>query len=153
MPEPTAQSSIEINAPAEKVYELVSDVPNVPNWAAEVDRCTWVEGADGPAVGAKFRGINSNAGRRWPMSCEVTAADPGRRFAFKVGMAGITTALWWYDIEPTATGCKVTEGTRRQHPKILADLVNRLIGVADRDAHNQANIEKTLAALKAHAEG
>lgn len=152
MTEPTAQSSIEINAPAERVYELVSDVPNVPKWAAEVDKCTWVEGADGPEVGAKFRGINENKGRRWPMTCKVTDAEPGKRFAFQVSLV-VPSALWWYDIEPTETGCKVTEGTRRLQPKIIVDLINRLIGVPDRDSHNQANIEKTLAALKAHAEG
>lgn len=153
MPEPTAQSSIEIAAPAEKVYDLVADVPNVPNWAAEVDKCTWLDGADGPKVGAKFRGINQHKSVRWPMTCEVVDAEPGKRFAFDVKVFGlVTSAKWWYDIEPTASGAKVTEGTQRLHPKIVTDLVNRLAGIADRDKHNQANIEKTLAKLKQHAE-
>lgn len=153
MPEPTAQSSIEIAASPELVYELVSDVPNLPNWAAETDRCTWLGEADRAVVGAKFRGRNKHNRRVWATTCTVTAADPGRRFAFKVQVAGVPSALWRYDIEPTADGCRVTESTRRVSPRPAALLVNRLLlGISDRDSHNQRNIEHTLAKLKEHAE-
>lgn len=152
MAEPTAQSSIDIAAPAELVYELVSDVPNTPEWTEEAAKCTWVGGADGPAVGAKFRGVNEHKSRKWPMSCTVTDADPPRRFAFKVQLAGLTTALWRYEIEPTAGGCRITESTVRTSPLVPTMVTNRLLGIADRDRHNQANIEQSLANLKELAE-
>ena len=149
----TAQSSIEIAAPAELVYDLVSNVPDLPKWAAETDRCTWLDGAEGPAVGARFRGRNSYHGRRWATTCTVTDADPGRRFGFRVQTAGFATASWRYEIEPTETGCRVTESTLRTVPRPIALLVNRLLlGIPDRDAHNQRNIERTLARLKEYAE-
>ncbi|MGH3738100.1 MAG: SRPBCC family protein [Micromonosporaceae bacterium] len=153
MPTPTAQSSIEIAAPPELVYDLVSNVPDTGKWAAETDRCRWLGGADGPAVGARFQGRNRHKGRVWATTCEVTHAEPGRRFEFRVRTAGVPSASWRYTIEPTAAGCRVTESTLRLAPRPVALLVNRaLLGIPDRDSHNQANIERTLAQLKTYAE-
>jgi uncharacterized protein YndB with AHSA1/START domain len=152
MEDPTAEASIEIAASPEQVYELVSDVVGVPRWAVEVNRCVWKGGATGPAVGAKFRGRNKNSWRSWSTTSKVTAAEPGRRFAFQVYAVGVPTAQWEYEIEPTEGGCRVTERTRRQVPSAVATPANRLLGVKNRDAHNQRNIEATLANLKAFAE-
>ncbi|MGH3657697.1 MAG: SRPBCC family protein [Micromonosporaceae bacterium] len=153
MAEPTAQSSIDIAAPPALVYELVSNVPEMPRWAAENDRCVWIGGADGAVIGARFRGRNQHRGRRWATICEVTEADPSRRFGFKVRVANLPSALWRYDIEPSDSGCRVTESTRRLTPRLLARVVNRvLFGIRDRDVHNQRNIERTLAQLKEYAE-
>lgn len=154
MAEPTASSSIEIAAPPSLVYELVSDVTEVPKWAVETDRNSWLGGADKAAVGAKFRGRNRHKNRRWVTTCVVTDADPGRRFAFRVHVAGVPSAIWRYDIEPTDGGCRVAESTRRLTPRPVALLVNRFgLGIPDRDKHNQRNIERTLAQLKEYAEG
>jgi uncharacterized protein YndB with AHSA1/START domain len=152
MDDPTAQGSIDIDVPPELAYELITDVTTLPEWAAEADRCRWLGDATGPAVGARFRGRNRHKGRRWSTTCKVTAADPGRRFAFTVVVMGARTAEWEYEIEPTGAGCRVTESTRRLGPRTPSKLANRLLGIRDRDAHNQANIERTLAGLKAHAE-
>lgn len=152
MDDPTAQSTIEVDAPPALVYDLVTDIAGAAEWAEEADAARWLGGATGPAVGARFRGRNRHKGRRWSTTCTVTAADPGRRFAFDVSLAGVTTARWEYEIEPTGTGCRVTERTRRVVPLPVATVANRLLGVRDRDAHNQANIERTLANLKRHAE-
>ncbi|RZS36820.1 polyketide cyclase/dehydrase/lipid transport protein [Herbihabitans rhizosphaerae] len=153
MAEPTARASIEIAASPAAVYDLVSDVTTLPEWAAETERCTWLGGADRAAVGAQFRGRNKHKGRPWGTTCTVTAADPGKRFAFGVRVAGLPSAKWSYDIEPTEGGCRVTESTTRLAPRPLALVANRvLFGIPDRDKHNQANIEKTLAQLKKRAE-
>jgi len=149
---PTASASIEIGAPAELVYDIVSDVTRVPDWAAETEQCKWVGGATGAAVGAKFRGRNRYRTIPWWTTCKVIAAEPARRFAFQVYAGGLPSAQWEYVVEPTDHGCRVTESTRRQVPKALAGPVNRLLGVRDRDAHNQRNIESTLTSLKQFAE-
>lgn len=153
MPKPTAQGTIEIAAPPELVYELVSNVPELPKWAAETEKCRWIDGSDGPAVGAKFRGRNRHKGRVWATTCVVTDAEPGRRFGFRAHTAGVPSASWRYSIEPTPDGCRVTESTLRLVPRPLMLLVNRtVLGIPDRDQHNQANIERTLAQLKEYAE-
>ena len=153
MATPTAQSSVTIDAPADVVYDLVSDVTRAGEWAAETTRGTWLGDATGSAVGARFRGHNKHRGRPWSTTCVVTAAEPGRAFEFRVGLAGVRTALWRYEIEPTESGCRVTESTTRLVPKAATVPLNLLaLGIRDRDKHNQANIEKTLAKLKTYAE-
>ena len=155
--QPTASASIEIEAPASLVYEIVSDVARIPEWAAETERCRWVGGATGPAVGAKFRGTNRYRTLPWTTTCKVTAADPGKRFAFDVYFGVLPTARWEYLIEPAGPAsdsgrCRVTESTWRLVPKPISTPVNLLLGIRDRDAHNQHNIETTLGKLEDYAE-
>ena len=55
-------------------------------------------------------------------------------------------------IAATAAGCTVTE-TWTDDRGALVTLIGRFVtGVADREAHNRAGMERTLAALKAAAE-
>lgn len=149
MDQPDATGSVEIEAPPELVYELVSDVPNMPTWAAECVRCKWLGDATGPELGARFVGSNRNGRFRWSTVAEVTAAEPARRFAFTV----LWTSRWEYLIEPTASGCRVTESTWDIRNwfmrRVLAPL---LTGVRDRGTHNTANIAATLASLKTASE-
>ena len=35
----------------ETVYELVADVTRMPEFSPEIRRCSWLDGATGPAVG------------------------------------------------------------------------------------------------------
>lgn len=152
MASPTAAATIDIDAPADLVYDIISDIERLPEWAAETASCRWISLATGPAVGARFRGTNAHNGRRWGNECVVTDVDPGRRFGWHVTYFGRPSASWRYEVEPTDTGCRVTESTRRLVPKAIAGPVNLLLGITDRDEHNQRNIERTLASLKEHAE-
>jgi uncharacterized protein YndB with AHSA1/START domain len=153
MERPTAEAAIDIAAPPERVYELVSDVVRVPEWALEVDRCSWLGDATGPVVGARFRGSNKHTWRRWRTTSTITAADPPTQFAFRVKSGVVTTADWEYLIEPIDGGCRITELTERKAPDLLVKVVSRFgLGIRDRDEHNQRNIEASLARLKEHAE-
>ena len=146
-------TSVDVAAPPQVVYDLVSDVPNMPKWAAETYRCDWLDGATGPSVGARFQGRNQHGKARWATVSSVTDADPGRLFAFKVTLWGMPVARWGYRIEPTAGGCRVTETN-----EILANwFIQRVLaplgtGVKDRATHNLRNMERTLAQLKQAAE-
>ena len=83
----------------------------------------------------------------------MTAAEPGRRFAFDVDFAGVPIARWAYDLEPTPTGCTVTESwdDRRGRPLPIASVP--LMGIADRAEHNRRSMQTTLTALRLAAEG
>ena len=81
----------------------------------------------------------------------MTAAQPGRRFAWRVTAVGSPIAEWSYDIEPVGSGCRVTERTADLRNAFFRRVVGPLgTGVADRSEHNRRNIERTLQALSAY---
>ena len=153
--EPSASASVRIAAEPRTVYALVTDLATLTQLAEETERMRWERG-DAAAVGARFRGENRNGARRWTTSCTVTAADPGREFAFAVvfalGPVRIPVARWSYRIEAEADGCRVVEGTWDERPRWFRPIAERSTGVRDRTGANVRHIERTLARLKARAE-
>jgi len=141
-----------IAAGPERVYDLVSDLAQMGKWSPEAVGGRWVGGADGPAVGARFRGNNRKGWRRWSTVATVTTADRGKRFAFRVTVGPLAVSEWSYDFESTADGTKVIERWRDLRSSLM-DLTSRpLMGVYDRPEHNRANMVRTLAVLKAAIE-
>jgi hypothetical protein len=143
--------SADIAAAATTVYSLVSDVTRMGEWSTETTSCRWL-GPPGPAVGATFRGSNRYGIVRWSTTCTVTAADPGRRFAFSVSRGTVLISEWCYQIEPAPGGCTVTESWVDKRPGWLRLTSPAVIGIVNRPAHNRAGMQATLAALKAAAE-
>ncbi|MBJ8344725.1 SRPBCC family protein [Antrihabitans sp. YC2-6] len=152
MTEPSATGTIEVAAPAAAVYAVVSDPAQLVTVAEETTKIVHRRARVGQ-VGARFMGINRRGWRLWPTLSKVTDADPGRRFAFEVGEFGIPVSRWQYDIESTATGCKVTESTWDRRPNWFKPVTVPFTGVRDRPIVNAQNIAKTLARLKDHVEG
>lgn len=152
MSAPSASAQTTIAAPAEAVYALVSDLPGLEKVAVEFEKGRWLDGDRQARVGARFRGSNRRAWRRWTTTVTVTDAEPGRRFAFDVAFYGMPIARWQYDIEPEATGCTVTESTWDRRPAFFRPFGNLATGVSDRAEHNRRNMERTLRQLKAAAE-
>lgn len=153
MTEPNASAHTEVAASPEAVYALVSDLPGMAALAPELSAGTWLDGAREAGVGARFRGQNKQGRRSWSTTVTVTDADPGRRFAFEVtSVAGIRVSRWQYDIEPTGTGCRVSEHTWDRRPAWFRPLANPVTGVRDRSDANRRNMADTLRQLKAAAE-
>lgn len=144
--------SRDVGAPAETVWELVSDLPRMGEWSPENEGGSWIKGATGPTPGAAFRGSNRQGTKSWKTVAKVVDAEPGRRFSFRVSALGIPVALWEYDITPTDTGCTVTESWTDLRPGFFKPIAAKATGVTDRAAHNRSSIEETLANLAAAAE-
>ena len=51
---------------------------------------------------------------------------------------------WVYDIEPTATGCRVTHSWVDHRGKLAGVIGGVISGVPDRSTHNRRNMEVTL---------
>ena len=153
MSEPSASARTVVNASPDVVYALVSDPRRMAALTEELERAGWLGGAGEAAVGARFRGHNRRAWRRWSTTATVTDAEPGRRFAFEVSsFAGIPVSRWQYDIEATGEGCVVAEHTWDRRPAWFRPLANLVTGVRDRADQNQRNMEHTLSRLKAAVE-
>lgn len=150
--EPTVISSIEIAAPATRVWELVSDLPGMGDFSPENDGGTWQSGATGPVVGAVFRGQNRRGLRRWSTRSTVTTCEPGRSFAFAVTSAGLRVARWGYELVETSDGCIVTESWWDERGPVVRRLGALMTGVGDRDAYTRTSIAQTLNRVKHRAE-
>jgi uncharacterized protein YndB with AHSA1/START domain len=148
-------ASITVRAPAEALWAMVTDVTRTGEWSPEATGGAWIDGATGPAVGARFKGTNRRGRTRWATTCEVTASAPGREFTFVTGRPGKPETVWRYVFEPDGDGgTRVTESFQLVKPLgAVSNLVTRVTtGVKDRRADLEANIRVSLARLKAIAE-
>jgi len=148
----TISVSQSVGAPAQQVWEMLSDLPRMGEWSPENRGGTWVKGATGPAVGARFKGANANDKKNWKTDAKVTTCVPGTAFAFDVSVAAFAVATWSYTIEATPSGCVVTETWTDKRGKLVKALGGPVSGVADREVHNRSGMETTLANLAAAAE-
>jgi hypothetical protein len=121
-------------------------------WSPETTSCRWLGDATGPAVGARFKGNNRDGWRRWSTICTVIAAEPGRRFAFDVGMGPLPVARWTYDFADEGDGCRVTETWTDRRLSWMVRFSPVVMGVRDRGEHNRAGMETTLTELARAAE-
>lgn len=144
-----------VDAPPEKLYELVSDVRRMGEWSPETRRAEWVGGATGPAVGARFKGTNQHGPVRWSTKPRVVVADEGREFAFVVSHLGKDMTKWSYRFEPDGEGTTVTESFEMlvDMPWYIAASERWLMGVKDRKADLEAAMALTLQRLKVVADG
>jgi uncharacterized protein YndB with AHSA1/START domain len=146
-----------IAAPAEQVYELVADVTRMPEFSPEILDCHWVDGADGPAVGARFRARNKVPGRpSWTNKPVVTDMVPGRSFAFARTEKFAGTVEWTYRFEPDADGAgtTVTESYTVTRPLSAVGwfIIGTLFGRKDRRTDMRSGMEQTLERMRAVAE-
>ena len=141
-----------INAPASRLYEMVADVTRTPEWSPEITRCEWLDGANGPAVGARFKSWNRVAGFRWTNKPVVEVADPGREFTFLRTEPMGGTLRWRYQFTPTEGGTTVEESYEVTRP--IGRLLYLLFWVqgGQRAADMRRGMQTTLTRLKAAAE-
>jgi uncharacterized membrane protein len=137
-----------VDAPAVRVWELVADVTQTHRYSEETFEAEWLDGATGPAVGARFRGHVKRNGRGptyWTV-CRVTACDPGREFGFEVLAGGRVVNTWHYAFRPADHGTDVTESFRL--PASPATRVYWALFGWARGRTNRANMRTTLRRVK-----
>lgn len=150
MPQPLPISAtVEVAASPDAVWEVVSDVTRMPEWSPEL-RWLFVVGSKEPRVGMNLVGINRRKLVLWPTTSVVTRFEPGRAVAWRTRESGAT---WTYELEPTATGTRLTG--RRDLPKFTTGtaLLAPIIGGAEGHDHElAAGIRSTLEQIKATVE-
>jgi uncharacterized protein YndB with AHSA1/START domain len=145
------QATIQIQAPPEKVYAMLSDVTRMGEWSPECVKAEWVGDATGPAVGARFKGHNKlNWLIRWSSTPTVKVADPGREFTFETGRPGKEQTRWTYRFAPKDGGTELTESfealTYSAFQKLTANPEKRTEKLV-------TDIQQTLERIKQAAEG
>jgi hypothetical protein len=137
------------------VYALVADVTRTPEFSPEVQRCTWLDDATGPAVGARFEAVNKvRRGPAWKNYPVVVAARPGREFAFSRTEKFSGTLVWRYQFEPAGNGTRLTESYDVTQPisRLGWFVIGRLYGSRDRRAELRAGMQRTVERIRETAE-
>lgn len=144
--------TLRIGASPERIYDIVSDVTQMGRLSPECTGGKWLGGATGPAVGARFKGMNKRGWFRWSTTNEVVTAEPGREFSFETQQSG---TRWSYRMEPDGDGTLVTESRApwRDRP-LIAKLASRLFlgGLDEHEEEMREGLRATLERLKAVAE-
>lgn len=143
------QATVQIQAPPEKVYAMLSDVTRMGEWSPECAKAEWIEGATGPASGARFKGSNKKGILRWSTKPTVKVADPGREFTFEVGRPGKEDTRWTYRLAPKDGGTELTEAFEALRYNLFFKVVQP---PKRRTRELQHGIETTLERIKQAAE-
>ena len=144
-----------VAAPPDAVYALVADVTRMPEFSPEVVSCRWLDGATGPAVGARFEAVNSaDGGKTWKNRPVVTVAEPGREFAFSRTEPLAGTIVWRYRFDPDDAGTRLVESYEVERPvtRLGWFVIEKVFRGGDRRQALRAGMRTTLERLRATAE-
>ena len=144
--------AITIDAPADVVYELISDPMRMAEWSPECVACEWVGHAIEPVVGARFRGASRNGRRRWKTMSTISEMRPSELFAWEVTYFRQPVARWEYRIEPDGQRVRLIESVEDRRGRLLRTVSPLITGSPDRAKRNADTMESTLKAVKAAAE-
>jgi uncharacterized protein YndB with AHSA1/START domain len=104
----SCSASVVIAASTDEVWDVVADVTRVGEWSGECRGCSWVEGWEAAAPGARFRGRNRRGGFRWTRLNEFVAVDKPRRLVWRT----VARPPYLDSVEWQVTLTEEPEGTR-----------------------------------------
>jgi len=146
--------TVQVAAPPERLWALLSDVTNAGRWSPECTGCEWEgDGPHAPVVGAEFKGHNRHGFMRWTTHCVVVAAEEPSHFAFQVKESGMR---WGYRFEPDGEGgTRLTEYRDKTRKISLPVRMVQKSGILGRDREGLMveGMRETLERVKAAAEG
>ncbi|BBX00526.1 polyketide cyclase [Mycolicibacterium moriokaense] len=150
MAEPLLQAQIEINAPVEKVWSLISDLRLMPQWSPQ---CRLMKALGGPLrQGSRTLNFNRRNLLFWPTTSRITEFIPEKKLAFRVDQNG---TVWSYELEPTENGTRVIESRHAENGvSAFSNLsVNALMGgVPNFERELVDGMNESLSRIKAAAE-
>lgn len=149
---PADRVSLRIDASADDLYAMVSDVTRMWRLSPECTGGRWLKSLDRPIVGARFVGFNRSGFAWWCTVNRVVVADPGREFAFETG--GSATR-WGYEFDERDGATTVTESRRAIRARPLVARIFSKIALGGSDAHDdevRVGMRTTLERLKRLAE-
>jgi uncharacterized protein YndB with AHSA1/START domain len=96
-------ATVHMAAPADEIWRLITDVHSIGRYSPEVFEAEWLDGATGPALGARFRGHvkRNEIGPVYWTVCRITACEPGREFGFEVLVGDRAVNNWHYRLAPS----------------------------------------------------
>ena len=136
-----------IEASPQALYDLIADVTRTPEITPDIVKVEWLDGATGPAVGARFKATNKQGrGPNWSNKPVITMLEPGREIAWERTEFAGGTVEWRYRFEPEGSGTRITESYRVVKPLALFGwfIIGTLYGLKDRRSDLRATMLRTL---------
>ncbi len=140
-----------IDAPADTIFDLVTDITRIPEWSPETVGAKWLGDATAAAVGARFAGTNRLGKNSWTTKPTIIALEAGRLFEFKV--PGKRGPIWRYELHVAGDSTEIFESAlQAKRSPALIRFFQRRAGVTDRAASLRQNMSTTLDRLAVAAE-
>lgn len=149
MAAPLLQAETTINAPVAKVWELVSDLKNMPRWSPQ---CRLMKTFGPLQPGARTINLNRRKFLFWPTTSRIIEVIPEKKLAFRVNE---NNTVWSYELEPTETGTRLVETRHAENgvKPVSTMLVNAVMGgVPSFERELVEGMNESLARIKAAAE-
>jgi uncharacterized protein YndB with AHSA1/START domain len=110
---PSTSVSAHVDAPPAAVWALVTDLNLSARFSDEFQGADWLDDAEGPALGARFRGRNEHpAGGAWESTSYVVELEPERVFGWAVSDPHHPAASWRFTLEPEGAGTRLSQWMR-----------------------------------------
>jgi uncharacterized protein YndB with AHSA1/START domain len=146
---PLLQAQVDINAPASKVWALISDFRRMSEWSPQ---CRWMKPFGPLRQGTRTLNFNRRNRMFWPTTCTVVEVIPAKKLAFRVNA---NRSVWSYELEPNGEGTRVIESRHAENGvSAFSNLtVNALFGgTANFERELVDGMNASLANIKAAAE-
>ncbi len=143
------QAQVDINAPASKVWALISDFRRMPEWSPQ---CRWMKPFGPLRQGTRTLNLNRRNRMFWTTTCTVVEVIPEKRLAFRVNQ---NRTIWTYELERNGEGTRVIESRHAENGvTAFSNLsVNALFGgTANFEGELLEGMNASLANIKAAAE-
>lgn len=150
MAAPLLQTQININAPASKVWALISDFGRMPQWSPQ---CRVMKPMGPIRQGTRTLNINRRGWMFWPTTCTITELLPEKKLAFRVNTNG---TVWSYELEPNGESTRVVESRHAENgAKAVSNMLVKTFmgGETSFDSELVDGMNESLAKIKAAAEG
>jgi Polyketide cyclase / dehydrase and lipid transport len=158
---PTVSVSADVVASPAAIWELVSDIQLSSRFSTEVSGAEWLDGADGPTLGARFVGHSAHdAIGAWTTTCIVSGFEEDGLFEWSViGRDDDVSSIWRYTITDHGDGSVRVDYWFQMGPgrgglnyaiDRMPDKEDRI--VARRLEEHRLNMERVLAGIKELAE-
>jgi uncharacterized protein YndB with AHSA1/START domain len=146
---PLLQAQVDIDAPASKVWALVSDFGRMPQWSPQ---CRWMKALGPLRPGTRTLNLNRRNRLFWPTTCTVVEVIPEKRLAFRVNT---NHTIWTYELETHGQGTRLIESRHAENGvTAFSNLsVNALFGGTESfERELVEGMNTSLAKIKAAAE-
>jgi uncharacterized protein YndB with AHSA1/START domain len=106
---PLLQAQVDIDAPASKVWALISDFRRMPEWSPQ---CRWMRPFGPLRQGTRTLNLNRRNRLFWPTTSTVIEVIPEKKLAFRVDA---NRTVWSYELEPNGEGTRVIESRHAEN--------------------------------------